>query len=185
MSGQMDLLYLTATGHVLSAFTRAGEPKNLEKTATTFSGDSLLINGLGDPTAANFNSRPNFVVPGEQVSLFRKELDPGLLAQPRNLCLINLPSSPTLQTTRANPPSPSGTPPSTISLPAGETASTDLQVVILVEGQNLTEPVLLPSKIVGGQSSVSVIFPTLAPGNYFAVFLVATYPIIVAPFSVP
>ena len=185
MSAQMDLLYLKTTGHVLGGFTRVGEPKKLETTATAFTGDSLLVNGIGDSSVANFNQRPKLIIPGDQIGLFRADLDPGLLAQPRNFGLINRDTVPALQPNSSKRPSATAPPNSTISLPGAEVAARDLQVTVVLEGQSLGDPVVLPPTVIPStKSSCNVTFPSVAPGTYFLLIFVETYSIEASEFNI-
>jgi len=188
MTVQADLLYMKSTGHVLSAFTRVGEPKDLEKDATLFAGEGLPANGLGNPGTApftDFNTR-TLVIPPEQINLFRGDIDPHLLLQPRNLCLTDLDASPNVQpigNAAATVPAPGGAPPAlTITIPAA--ATSDIPVIIVVEGPNLQDPLVISTKIAATQASVSESFSTLGSGQYYVVVFIAKYPIAVRPFTV-
>jgi hypothetical protein len=185
MKPQMNLLYLNATGHVLSGFTRIAEPDDLEKTAEPFVGDGLLVNGLGSPGAI----LPSFVITLPEISLFRTDLDLNRMVQLRNLWLVNPDSSPKLQSLSAPrlvivaPPSQ----PIKISLPPGEKATSDIAVLVLVQpnGQRLASPVTIRAKIQASNSEVSVNVPGLANGTYDAVIFVAGYPVDGTHFNVP
>jgi hypothetical protein len=185
MSTQAELLYLKTTGHVLSVFTRVGETKDPEKDSSVFTGDSLLVNGLGDPGAAvadwaAFNQRPKFLIPGDQISLFRADLDPSVLAQPRSLCLVNLNSSPSVQAVSSAPPKVDT---SSAAISLHDPVPSDLSLVVVIEGQH--DPIVIPKTMTNsGTPSGSVTLPPLAPGDYFAVVFLATYPISVKLFTV-
>lgn len=183
MNQQMDLLYLENTGHVLAAFTRVGEPKEPEASADVFTGDKLLVNGLGDPTDyTDFNSRPPFQIPSALVSLFRGYLDESELKQPRNLCMDVTKSPPTVGTASGEFPTFR---PSDGMITIDHAAPAELAVTVIIEGQTLQDPVVAPpAKITANTTSCPVSVGALSTGKYYALVFVQTWPVSVTPFDV-
>ena len=183
MKPQMNLLYLSSTGHVLSLFTRAAEGPQPEKMPDPFVGDGLHVRGLGDPPSAapfvDYNNQ-DFVIPVDELAILPTDLDPGVLVAPR---MSYVDSTKKLKSATVNIQNGSvASPAITITVPVATAAP--LSVLVLVEGQSLGKPIPLSGTIPATSNVTTVNTPSLSPGSYYALIFVATYLPFVAPFSV-
>jgi len=80
---QMDVLYMSLTGHVLAIFTRVSEPAKIETDPSAFLGDGYHLRGYGNQAAvASFNNQ-EFVIPTSEIGLLRTDFNAAQVAMPR------------------------------------------------------------------------------------------------------
>jgi len=170
---QMDLLYFSATGHVLAAFTRVSEPPQIESDASSFLGDGFHVRAFGDSASVLAFGNQEFVIPVNQVGLLRTDLSATQLVAPREFQVtLPAPGSPPLQSLGTAPTLGFGGSTFTIS-------GTPTQFVILVYGPTPTPGPAVPIQTLQNQFTVS----GLVSGNhYFAIALVPQKQIAVIAF---
>ena len=170
---QMDLLYFSATGHVLAAFSRVSEPPQIESDASSFLGDGFHVRAFGDgPTVAAFGNQ-EFVIPANQVGLLRTDWSASQLVAPRELQVtLPAPGSPPLQSLSTAPTLGYGG--STFTLSGSPT-----QFVILVYGPTPTSGPAVPIQTLQNQLIVSGL---VSGNNYLAIAFVPQKQIAVASF---
>lgn len=162
---QMDLLYFSATGHVLAAFTRVSEPPQIESDASAFVGDGFHLRAFGDSTSVLDFGNQEFVIPVNQVGLLRTDLSASQLVAPREFQVtLPAPGSPPLQSL--------GTAPATFTYGGGTftISGTPTQYVILVYGPTPTPGPAVPIQTLQNQPNVSGL---VSGNNYFAIAFVA------------
>ena len=170
---QMDVLYFSATGHVLAAFTRVSEPPQIESDASSFVGDGFHIRAFGDSASVLAFGNQEFVIPVNQVGLLRTDLSASQLVAPREF-QVNLPApgSPPLESLSTAP---------TLGYGGGKFAigGVPTQFVILVYGPTPAPGPAVPIQTLQNQLTVSEL---VSGNNYFAIAFVPQMQIAVAAF---
>jgi hypothetical protein len=184
---QMDLLYLSDTGHILALFTRAGGPPQLEKVPDAFVGAGFHVRGLeAPPHIAPFTDYNNedFVIPSNHLAFLSADLSQSVVSAPRDSYVdaTNNNKLQPLQSTGASVTSPVVLPTLAITLAATPTSILNYLVLIAQESQGT--PALPITGSINASTTASVTIPTLAPGNYFALVFIETYSAQVIPFTV-
>lgn len=170
---QMDVLYFSATGHVLAAFTRVSEPPQIESDASSFLGDGFHVRPFGDSASVFAFGNQEFVIPVNQVGLLRTDLSPSQLVAPREFQVtLPAPGSPPLESLSVSP---------TLGYGGGKFAigGAPTQFVILVYGPTPAPGPAVPIQTLQNQLTVSGL---VSGNNYFAIAFVPQMQIAVAAF---
>jgi hypothetical protein len=173
MNPQMDILYVSDTGHILTVFTRAGRPQQPEKVPDAFVGAGLHVRGLDvPPNAAPFTDYNNqdFIIPAGHVLFSSTDQTPSVLAAPRGSYIDANQKLHPLAQTGVTPTFLSPTLTITLtSAPAGA-----LNYLVLIAQQSQGTPAMpLTGSITGTTALVTI--PSLPAGSYYALVFVATY----------
>jgi len=185
MTSQMNLLYLSDTGHILALFTRSAQPAQLEKAPDDFAGSGLHVRGLGDFTSSAFGTLSDFnnldvVIPLNRLALSAADVDPIVMMAPR---LSYIDSNKQIQPATITGQSAAVAPP-TITITVTAAPSADLAILVLIDGPSLSAPHPISGKMPATQTTTIVNLPILSTGSYYALVFIETYSAIVQSFSI-
>jgi hypothetical protein len=171
---QMDVLYMSSTGHVLAILTRMSEPSQVEADATIFLDDGYHLRGFGDPATIAQFANGEFVIPVSQVGLVRADLNSSQAVSPRQY-QVGLPvaTPPSIQNLGGAPTLVYGTTGFTIT-------PVSSQSLILVYGPTPTSAPAVPIQTLVNKFSA----PGLVSGQkYFAIAFVPGVQVAVLAFT--
>jgi len=177
---QMDVLYMTVTGHVLAVFTRTSEPPQIESDPTVAIGqDGFHLRGFGNQaTLASFGNQ-EYVIPVSQMTLARIDSDPIQMVSPR-LFGVTLPAAvpPALQSLGKAPTFSYAASAFSITVPA---PAAGIPYTILVYGPT---PLAAPATPIQTLQNTMAVTGLVSGKSYFAAAFLAEQQIAVTAFTV-
>ena len=172
---QMDVLYLTATGHVLAIFTRASEPANPEADGSAFLGEGFHIRGFGNAKQLASFQNQEFIIPANQISLARVTNNPSQAISPWQQQLTQPPSGGPLVTGLGKAPTSFKYETGMFTITPAPACSYTIEVYGPIPG---SVP-LLPNTTLSNQSNITLI----SNSSYFAIAFVSGCQIAVHAFT--